>query len=73
MVVIDENKCYICHRLNPEYLSSDYKGYRKKAPPVPVCGTGCEAAYLVQRRIKAGSFVNPSTVEGESESERVRE
>jgi hypothetical protein len=46
---IEESKCYICKCDGPEYTSSNHKSFRRQAPPVPVCGTECEAAYLAER------------------------
>jgi hypothetical protein len=46
---VDESKCYVCNCDGPEYTSSNHKSFRLRAPPVPVCGTECEAAYLAER------------------------
>jgi hypothetical protein len=46
---VDESKCYVCNCDVPEYTSSNHKSFRFRAPPVPVCGTECEAAYLAER------------------------
>jgi hypothetical protein len=46
---VDESKCYVCNCDVPEYTSSNHKSFRLRAPPVPVCGTECEAAYLAER------------------------
>jgi hypothetical protein len=47
---IEESKCYICKCDGPEYTSSNNKSFRsRQAPPVPVCGTECEAAYLAEQ------------------------
>jgi hypothetical protein len=46
---VDESTCYICKCDGPEYTPSNHKSFRLRAPPVPVCGTECEAAYLAER------------------------
>ena len=46
MTEADPVRCFMCHTLDPEYLSTNAV---KTAPPVPVCSLECESSYLSKK------------------------